>query len=41
VDYATNGWITYPDGSPVQTRLTLSFKEIDIIDKKKIADGGF
>jgi hypothetical protein len=41
IDYATNGWITYPDGSPVQTRLTLSFKEIDIIDKKKISDGGY
>jgi len=41
VDYATNGWITHPDGSPVQTRLTLSFKEIDIIDKKKIADGDY
>jgi hypothetical protein len=41
VDYATNGWITYPDGSPVQTRLTLSFKEIDIIDKKKIGDGDY
>lgn len=41
VDYATNGWITFPDGSPVQTRLTLSFKEIDIIDKKKIGQGDY
>jgi hypothetical protein len=39
VDYATNGWITYPDGSPVQTRLTLSFKEMAIIDKNKIKQG--
>lgn len=39
VDYATNGWITYPDGSPVQTRLTLSFKEMSIIDKNKIKQG--
>jgi hypothetical protein len=39
VDYATNGWITYPDGSPVQTRLTLSFKEMAIIDKNKISQG--
>lgn len=39
VDYATNGWITYPDGSPVQTRLTLSFKEMAIIDKNKITQG--
>jgi hypothetical protein len=41
IDYATNGWITYPDGSPVQTKMTLSFKEIDIVDKKKIAEGGY
>lgn len=39
VDYATNGWITFPDGSPVQTRLTLSFKEMSIIDKNKITEG--
>jgi hypothetical protein len=39
VDYATNGWITFPDGSPVQTRLTLSFKEMSIIDKNKIRQG--
>ena len=39
VDYATNGWITFPDGSPVQTRLTLSFKEMAIIDKNKIKQG--
>jgi hypothetical protein len=39
VDYATNGWVTFPDGSPVQTRLTLNFKELDVIDKEKIQQG--
>jgi hypothetical protein len=41
IDYATNGWATFPDGSPIQTKMTLSFKELEIIDKKKIAEGGY
>lgn len=41
VDYAPMGWITFNDGNPVQTRLTLQFKETEIIDKTKIRDGGF
>lgn len=39
VDYAPNGWSTFNDGSPVQTRLTLQFTETVIIDKKKIREG--
>lgn len=39
VDYAPNGWSAFNDGSPVQTRLTLQFKEIIIIDKNKIKEG--
>lgn len=39
VDYAPNGWSTFNDGSPVQTRLTLQFLETVIIDKKKITEG--
>lgn len=39
VDYAPNGWSTFNDGSPVQTRLTLQFTETVIIDKKKIKEG--
>ena len=34
VDYAPNGWIAYADGGPVQTRLTLSFKETDIMHRQ-------
>lgn len=39
VDYAPNGWSTFNDGSAVQTRLTLQFKEIEIVDKLKIKEG--
>jgi hypothetical protein len=39
VDYATNGWVTFEDGSPVQTRMTLQFKEIEIVDKAKVDQG--
>lgn len=33
VDYAPNGWATYQDGHPVQTRLLLQFKETTIYTK--------
>lgn len=36
VDYAPNGWAAYSGGAPVQTRLTLSFKEIDILDRNRM-----
>lgn len=39
VNYAPNGWSTHSDGSPVQTTLTMNFKEIDLIDRKKIQIG--
>lgn len=39
IDYATNGWVTFEDGSPVQTRMTLQFKEIEIVDKAKVDQG--
>lgn len=39
VDYAPNGWSTFNDGAPVQTRLTLQFTETVIIDKNKIREG--
>ena len=37
VDYAPNGWAAYNDGYPIQTRLTLTFKENQIITKEDIA----
>jgi hypothetical protein len=36
VDYAPNGWASFGDGFPVQTRLTLQFKETDIVTKQTI-----
>ena len=36
VDYAPNGWAAYNDGYPVETRLTLQFKETDIVTKSDI-----
>lgn len=39
VDYAPMGWATYGDGTPVQTKLTLQFQEIEVVDKNKIRAG--
>lgn len=40
VNYAPNpNWATHSDGAPVQTMLTLTFKEIELIDRKKIEEG--
>jgi hypothetical protein len=40
VDYAASGqWSTFYDGMPVQTRMRLSFKELDIITREKIDKG--
>jgi hypothetical protein len=35
IDYAPNGFATYNDGHPVQTRLTLQFKETQMITKQQ------
>jgi hypothetical protein len=40
VNYAPNGWASHADGAPVQTTLTMNFKEIELIDRKKI-EGGY
>jgi hypothetical protein len=36
VNYAPNGWASFEDGAPVQTTLSLSFKEMEIVDKSRI-----
>jgi len=41
VNYAPNGWSAHTDGAPVQTTMTISFKEIELIDRKKIQENGF
>jgi hypothetical protein len=35
VDYAPNGWAAYNDGYPIQTRLTLTFKETQMLTKQQ------
>jgi hypothetical protein len=39
VNYAPNGFSTHSDGAPVQTTLTMSFKEIQLVDRTKIEKG--
>ena len=40
VDYSPNGFATFKDGAPVETRLQLTFQETVIIDRAAVA-GGF
>lgn len=40
-DYAPQGWVAHNDGSPVQSRLTLQFKETQILTKQRINDEGY
>ena len=39
VNYAPNGFAVHENGAPVQTTLNLTFKEIVIVDRDKIAKG--
>jgi hypothetical protein len=39
VNYAPNGWSSFEDGAPIQTTLSLSFKEMEIVDKARINSG--
>lgn len=39
VDYGPNGWATFNDGSPIQIKMTLQFKETVIVDKNRIDSG--
>jgi hypothetical protein len=39
VNYSPNGWASHADGAPVQTTLTMNFKEIELVDRKKIESG--
>jgi hypothetical protein len=39
VNYAPNGFSAHPDGAPVQTTLTLQFKELQLVDRTKISNG--
>jgi hypothetical protein len=39
VNYAPNGWSAHRGGKPVQTTITLSFKEMTLVDRTKIENG--
>lgn len=39
VDYAPFGWSTYNDGMPIQTHLSMVFKETEILTKTKVNMG--
>lgn len=39
VNYAPNGWAAHTDGAPVQITMTLSFKELYIIDRAAVKEG--
>jgi hypothetical protein len=39
VNYAPNGWATHSDGAPVQTTLTMTFKETQLVDRTQIEKG--
>jgi hypothetical protein len=39
IDYAPNGFATFYDGAPVETRMQLTFQETAIIDRTAIEDG--
>ena len=41
VEYTPNGWSTHQDGSPVNTKLKLEFKELSLIDRKAVEIGGY
>ena len=36
VDYAPNGWAAFNDGYPIQTTLSLTFKETQILTKRQV-----
>jgi hypothetical protein len=41
VNYAPNGWSTFGDGAPVQTTLTIQFKETQILDRDTLVTGNY
>ena len=39
VDYAPQGFSTHTDGAPVQTTLTIDFRELELITSQKVEQG--
>lgn len=36
IDYAPNGWSAFKNGAPVQTTMTISFRETELVDRASI-----
>lgn len=41
VNYTPNGWSAHDDGSPIQTTVTIQFKEIVLVDRDMIEKQGY
>lgn len=41
VNYAPNGWAAHTDGTPVQTTMTLQFRETVLIDRNEVLANGY
>jgi hypothetical protein len=39
IDFAPNGYATFDDGMPVETRMQLTFQETAIIDRTAVGEG--
>lgn len=39
VNYAPNGWAAHDDGAPVQTTMTVQFKELELVDSNEVIKG--
>lgn len=39
VNYSPNGWAAHDDGTPVQTTMTVQFKEIELVDRNAVNQG--
>jgi len=41
INYSPNGFSTFGDGAPVQTTVTINFKEVELITREKIEKEGY
>ena len=39
VNYSPNGWSAHDDGTPVQTTMTVQFKELELVDRNAVNQG--
>ena len=39
INYAPNGWAAHDDGAPVQTTMTVQFKELELVDSNQVKEG--